>query len=198
MKTKKQTDEIRKVVRDILARDPFISSRALQREVSNRLRVPVGRNYIMALVKKVNGELAYEAKHNPDVQDRVRQTMELFRVSREKLARIAFWNPEMARSDSSMLFMPSYKHQIEAIKALAVIEKLGLEMEMDAGIYQRHLGTIDHRAIPLPIDVKMQIWAAMEAWGFEMPMLRADVREIKNDGEPSTPQPTAALDAPGT
>lgn len=198
MKTKKQTDEIRRTVRDILARDPFISSRALQREVSSRLRAPIGRNYLMALVKKVNGELAYEAKHNPDVQIRVRQTMELFRVSREKLARIAFWSPEMGRHDSSLLFMPSYKHQIEAIKALGMIEKLGLEMEMDAGIYQRHIGTIDHRAVPLPDDVKRQIWKAFEAWGFPMQMLHVDARVIEHNGEPSTTTQPAALDAPRT
>lgn len=190
-----QKKTIRAAVRNEMAKNPLMAMETLAQKVSQRLNHPVSRNYVANIVRKVDGSLIQEAA-SLDLQRDLQKSGEIFRVMKEKLMSIAFWHPNMAADDPSLTFMPFYKDQVNAMKVLAMIEKLGMDIKLDTGMYRRHLGTLEleRRNTPLPVEAMDAIGLAFKNWGFKPPV-SVKVHEVaapKNDnGKPTAKNDSA-------
>lgn len=130
--------ELRRAIRDAIALEPLIDTRSLTLVVSKRVRRDVSRNYVMKLLRKVRGEMKYEMD-NVDVVKRITEIRDRFRLLSHELARIAFWQPGSTPGDRG----PSMREKTTAINSLVKLDQTLLAIEMDAGIYRRHLGEIE-------------------------------------------------------
>jgi hypothetical protein len=64
--------------------------------------------------------------------------------------------------------IPKYKDQIAAINTIIKWDIAILQAEMDAGIFERQLGTleVEKRSRPIDPEKKANIFSALERWGF--------------------------------
>jgi hypothetical protein len=99
------------------------------------------------------------------------------------------------------------KDKNEAVRALAAINgnrisalnsllKGDLEMlqaELDAGIFERHLGTIRHMPAPLNAEQKRTVIDAFVAWGIIKPKTVIDTVAKQTDDKPAAEQLAASV-----
>jgi hypothetical protein len=148
-------EKIMRVIRDTIVFDPLISVRSLQ-EVLERKGVKVSsREYISRLVWKVNRSLDEEVDRQK-LSHRVAQLKETQRVVVDRLVRIAFYTDDLKKEG---LPPPSFKDQIAALNSIMKLNLAILNAEMDMGIFERHLGTleIERRNKPIPKEMREQI-----------------------------------------
>lgn len=155
---------MRRIVRDTLAIDPLISERALQEIVIQKINHPIDRAYLRKLIRKVNGEVAIVADREK-VETRIAQLRENNRLLREALLKIAYPTPQM---------LVKHSDQLRAIEIIAKIEHTQAKLEMDFGLFTRHLGQIDidHRMHPLDDLTRANIIGAFGSWNIIMPLMR--------------------------
>jgi hypothetical protein len=80
------------------------------------------------------------------------------------LVRIAFYTEDLRKEGFPP---PSYRDQIMALNAIIKLDLAILSAEMDAGIFKRHLGTIEleARSRPLADEQKQKMYDAFVNWG---------------------------------
>ncbi len=167
MRTSEHADAgIRRIIRDTFAIDPMISMNGLQRSVEAKLKRPIDWRYLKKLVGKVTGEMAVVADREK-VEKRIQDLRESNRIIREELLRIAF-------PSETMLERPGVTDRRKALEAIARIEVAQVKLEMDLGLFTRHLGQIDveHRLKPMDEDVRLNIIKAFANWGIQAPPMR--------------------------
>lgn len=119
-------------------------------------------HYIAKLKDKVHKESLTEIDR-AKIAPRISETRERYRLIFNQLNKIAFWSPDPTNPQMP----PSYKDQIAALRALGQMDLALLNSEMDAGIFTRHIGTIEEqrRFVPLPPEQVDLIMGAFRAWG---------------------------------
>jgi len=142
------------------------------------------------LVKKVTGEMAVVADREK-VEKRIQDLRESNRIIRDELLRMAF-------PPATMLNPPSVTDRRKALEAIARIEATQVKLEMDLGLFTRHIGelNVNHRLKPLDPEVRESIIKGFDNWGIHAPPTRrielGNVKTIEStqttNGEPN-PQP---------
>jgi len=155
-------------IRDSIAIDPLISVSRLQDVLFNKGFKSANNqvltwHYIAKLVRKINRE-ASERADRQKVTERLSQSKERYRLVFDRLMRIAFYTEDLKKEGMPP---PSYRDQISALNSIVRLDIAILNAEMDAGIFERHIGTleVDKRNKPIPKEVKERIRQAMINWG---------------------------------
>lgn len=163
-----QEEKIRRAIRDIVVFDPLISIAKLQDALFDKgyksaNGTVLDWRYVHKLKHKVNRQ-TIEQTDREKVVERITEMKERYRLMLERLWRIIFYTDDLKKEG----FMPpSFKDQINAINTIVKLDALVFNSELDAGIFERHLGTleIEKRNQPLPPELKSAMLKAFINWG---------------------------------
>jgi hypothetical protein len=194
-KTAEQEVQLKLAVRDIIVRNPLISGHQLCRDLATKgFRTangnPLDWYYVAKLVRKLNREKAL-AVDTQKIGERLAITKERYRVIIEKLWRIIDYKWEYLE-----LYQEYPPKTDEVLKAANTIIKLDLAIlkaEMDAGIFERKIGTVDinvYRSVPLDPEKAARIAEAFERWGIDLSLVQRP-KQIES-------KPVLAPDTTGT
>lgn len=164
--TEHKEAHLRRTIRDILALDPLISMAGLQRAMEKKTNRPIDEAYLKKLVRRVTGELAVVADREK-VEERIGTLRETNRLIREELFRIAF-------PDTKNLNPPGVTERRKALEAIARIDNAQVKLEMDLGLFTRHIGQldVDHRVHPIEDITRENIIKAFTSWSMTSPIPR--------------------------
>lgn len=167
-KSHAQEDKIRRAIRDIAVIDPIISTRKLQDALFDKgfktaNSTPLDWRYVQKLRNKVRRQVIEDADREK-VSDRISEMKEKYRMMAERLIRIIYYHDDLKKEG---IMPPSYKDQISAVNTLLKYDILLFNAQLDGGIFERHLGTLEiaQRNIPLPPELKDQMRNAFVKWG---------------------------------
>jgi len=183
-----QEASLRRIIRDALAIDPLLTVTGVCRVVEAKIKRQVDPRYIKRLIKKVTGEMAVVADREK-VEDRISHLRERNRIICDELFRMAFPGPNAIQ--------PDIMDRRKALEAIARIEANQAKLEMDFGLFTRHLGelNVDHRMKPLDDQTLGAISAAWKMWGptpqmrkleSTQPVLKVEAKVIKDEPASNT------------
>lgn len=163
-----QEDRIKRAIRDIVTIDPLISIAKIQdalfdKNFKTSQNTPLDWHYLAKLRKKLHRQ-SVEAVMQQTAVSRIAEFKERYRLVFDRLVRIAFYTDDLKKEGS---IPPSHKDQIAALNSIIKMDLSIFNAELDAGIFERHLGTleIEKRAQPLPLELKEAMMKAFENWG---------------------------------
>lgn len=163
-----QEDKIKRVIRDAIVIDPLISVAKLQDALFDKGYKTSSNNPLnWDYVAKLRGKIHRQSIENVDqqrVSARVAEMKERYRLVFERLIRIAFYSDDLKKEG---LQPPSFRDQISALREISRLDVAIFGAELDAGIFERHIGTleIEKRNKPLPPELKTQMLKAFANWG---------------------------------
>lgn len=167
-KPRTQEEKMKRIIRDAIVIDPLISVAKLQDALFEKGYRTAGNNpldwdYVSKVRQKVHRQ-AVEAADRQKVNERIAEIKERYRLIFERLIRIAFYSDELKKEG---VMPPSYKDQISALREIGKLDIAIFNAELDAGIFERHIGTleIEKRSKPLPPELKAQMLKAFANWG---------------------------------
>ena len=160
-------------IRDILARNPLSSVVRMQADLKARgFRTadgnPLDWRYVSKIVRKVAREGAV-AMDQQKIQERLLVTKERYRLVVEKLWHIIDYKWEYLEREG--LYPPKTDEIIKAMNTLLKLDLAILKAEMDAGIFERKIGTLDvnvKRATPLEPEQLKLISDTFALWGMDI------------------------------
>jgi hypothetical protein len=174
MRKSSESELILKVaIRDIFVRDPLISVRAVQKQLLDRgfktaQGNPLDWYYIAKVIRKLNREKALAVDHQK-IGERLAITKERYRVIIEKLWRIIDYKWEYLELYRE--YPPDADQVMKAANTIIKLDLAILKAEMDAGIFERKLGTLDVKLpqlAPLDPEVAAQITEVFTRWGLDL------------------------------
>ena len=148
-----QEEAIRRAVRNAIAVDPLVSSRALAKAVKEKTGLPVTKEYVLKQMKKARREAITEVE-SAKVVPEIAKISEHFRVMIDRLNKIVFAE-DGAHKDSDI------------IAAAAQILKTQHDlfyMMLDAGIFKKPPVVVEHKVEITP-EIQ-QILDNAKNWGF--------------------------------
>jgi hypothetical protein len=131
-------EKIRQSIRDELAKTPTVTILGLKAALEQEYGRNFHFNYIRKLLGKVRGEITHEID-TAKIEPRIAATRENYRLVRDRLAKIVFWQPD---PESPNERKPTNKDVIEAAKNMVMMDLALLQAEMAAGIYKKPLDEI--------------------------------------------------------
>ena len=167
-KPRTQEEKIRRAIRDAIVIDPLISVAKLQDALFDKgFRTPGNTTLDWHYVAKLREKIHRQSIENVDrqkVSQRVSEMKERYRLVFERLIRIAFYSEDLKKEG---IPPPSYRDQISALREISRLDVAIFGAELDAGIFERHIGTleIEKRNKPLPPELKAQMLKAFTNWG---------------------------------
>ncbi len=167
-KPRVQEDKIKRAIRDAIIIDPLISVTKLQdalfdKGLRSATNTPLHWHYLAKLREKVHRQ-SIENVDRQEVSHRIAEMKERYRLVFERLIRIAFYSDDLKKEG---IPPPSYRDQISALREISRLDVSIFGAELDAGIFERHIGTleIEKRNKPLPPELKAQMLKAFTNWG---------------------------------
>ncbi len=167
-KPRTQEEKIKRAIRDVIVIDPLISIARLQdalfeKGYKTHSNQSLDWDYVARLKNKVHRQSIENVNHQ-EVTERIAQLKERYRLVFERLVRIAFYSDDMKKDGMPP---PSYRDQITALREISKLDVAIFGAELDAGIFERHLGKleIEKRSRPLSPELKAQMLKAFANWG---------------------------------
>ena len=166
---------IKNQIRIERTKNPLISLRGLRvalakKNFTTSTGGPLDAVYISKLCKKIDAENLYQADHI-QLNERLSATRERFQSSFIGLAKIAFWEWDYLEEG---IQMPSPMERVAAFKTIMQMDLALLNAEMDAGVFQRHLGELGIKASDnIPVETLDEIAVTFKA------QLRAGPEPVK-------------------
>jgi hypothetical protein len=183
--------QLKMAIRDCLARNPLTSVLRLQADLQSRgfktaNGNPLDWRYVSKMVHKVSREGAI-GMDQQKIQERLLVTKERYRLVVEKLWHIIDYKWEYLEQEG--LYPPKTDEMIKAMNTLLKLDLAILKAEMDAGIFERKLGTVDvnmKRATPLEPEQLALVSEAFARWGLDLSALPQRPKQVKalNAGNP--------------
>lgn len=170
--------ELRRAIRDIIAADPLVSGRKILELIEKKFDRSMNPGYLARLIKKVNREMVPNLDKEK-IEHRVRDLRENYRLARERLLHIAYG--EVFTNSLGIPMVPSVTEQIRAWETIGRLGKNLLDMEMDLGIYTRHIGELEvneAREIQLDDATFGKMITAWTNW-FKNPPIRRKIETPK-------------------
>ncbi len=167
-KPRVQEDKIKRAIRDAIVIDPLISVAKLQdalfeKGLRSATNSPLHWHYVAKLRDKIHRQ-SIENVDRQQVSHRIAEMKERYRLVFERLIRIAFYSEDLKKEG---IPPPSHRDQISALREISRLDVSIFGAELDAGIFERHIGTleIEKRNKPLPPELKAQMLKAFTNWG---------------------------------
>lgn len=156
-------DRIRHSIRDEIAKKPTITMTALQEQ----LEKDYGRDFHFSYLRKLVGKVRNEIMHEVDratIAPRLAELRENYRVMREELLKIVYWNPDTAQPGLSK---PLARDRVEAAKSVVMLDLAVLNAEAAAGMFKKPVDQLvkEFQYEPLPQEVRAVIVAAWARGG---------------------------------
>jgi hypothetical protein len=157
-------EKIRHSIRDELAKKPTITMTALKEELESQFGRDFHFSYLRKLVGKVRNEISYEID-SAAIAPRMAELRENYRVMREELLKIVYWNPLL--NDQAGMPKPLARDRVEAAKSVVQLDLAVLAAEAAAGLYKKPIAEIakDMQYDPLPPETRMVVIAAWQRGG---------------------------------
>ena len=194
--TLRNENEIIRAVREEIVVNPMISVSLLRQNLKERGIMtfngnPIDPVYLGRLVRKIQRKAMSESDR-ARISDRLNNTRERFSVMTDRLMKIAFWKPEYIKDG---IWPPQTKDIVKALDTIQRMDLALLQAEMDSGVFERHLGSLDvniARKRPIPDDKRDAIWQVFQNFGM---IPKDDKPKIENGGKKdnSIGQPGRAL-----
>lgn len=193
--TLRNENEIIRAVREEIVVNPMISISRLRQNLKDRGIMtfngnPIDPMYLGRLVRKISRKIVRESDQ-VRIGERLNNTRERFRVMIDRLMKIAFWKAEYIRDG---IWPPDNKDIVKALDTIQKMDLALLQAEMDAGVFERHLGSLDveiARKMPIPDDKREAVWAVFKNFGM---IPKGDNPQIKDGGKNNTiEQPCRAI-----
>jgi hypothetical protein len=162
-------------IRAVLVINPQASLREIKESLENSKTspLPLHIDYLAKLRKKIDGERT-NRHAGSGIAARISALQDKIHKINEQLWQIAASGTSGSRDKTA------------ALKALAENDLKLLQAEMDAGIYDRKIGTVEieaRRNQPIDEEHQKKIEQAFEAWGFIQP--EPKTIEIKQENDPA-------------
>jgi hypothetical protein len=155
-------ENLRRTIRDLKALDPLITNIALTEKLSKRFNHSFDPRYIKRLSGKVSRQTLIELDRT-QIEQRLKFTQENYRMVRERLCEIIYWNPDDHPGERK----PANKDVIEAGKNVVMLDIAVLHAEIANGLYKKPIEeiakTIHYE--PLPGEVRAVVIAAWQRGG---------------------------------
>lgn len=185
---------LQRIVRDALAIDPLITLEGIKRVLDKKTGAKgMDINYVRKLTKKVTASMVIVSDREK-VEERISQLREKNRIIVDELFRIAFPSPtENPR--------PDFTDRRKALEAIANIEARQVKLEMDLGLFTRHLGQldVDHRLKPMDESRLVDVVQTFKVWSTPPQMRRIEpVRTITVQAKETPHEPTKSAAAAAT
>jgi hypothetical protein len=156
-------EKIRAQIRDELAKKPTVTMTALKEQLEKEMGRDFHFSYLRKLVGKVRNEISYEID-TAKIEPRLAFTRENYRMMREELLKIVYWNPEDA---DPRIPKPLAKDRVEAAKSVVMLDLAILNAEAAAGMYKKPTEVLAKEVHyePLPPEIRAVIIAAWQRGG---------------------------------
>jgi hypothetical protein len=150
-------EQIRRIIRDERAKDPLITVAGLEKALQKRFDRGFSHQYVSKIADKVAREGLIDADRT-QIEERMNFTRENYRMMRDRLLRIIYWNPEEHPGERG----PLNRDVIEAAKNIVMMDLALLQAEIANGMYKEPIDEItkEIRYDPLPDEVRTVIIAA--------------------------------------
>ena len=156
-------EKIRRTIRDARVLDPLITVSGLQDALEKKLNRTFTRKYIAKLADKVARQALIEADRM-QIEERLGQTRENYRLVRERLLKIVYWTPETGQRG---IKLPFHYEIIEAAKTLVMLDLALMKAEIENGLYKRPVEAIakEFQYQPLPAEIRDMIIRSFSNFG---------------------------------
>src|SRR5277367_4828877 len=156
-------ERIRHSIRDELAKKPTITMTALQEQLEKEY----GRDFHFSYLRKLVGKVRNEIVHDVDratIAPRLAELRENYRLMREELLKIVYWNPETAPVGVPK---PLARDRVEAAKSVIMLDLAVLDAEAAAGMFKKPVEELARQVHyePLPPEIRGVIVAAWTRGG---------------------------------
>jgi hypothetical protein len=156
-------ERIRHSIRDELAKKPTITMTALQEELEKEY----GRDFHFSYLRKLVGKVRNEIIHDVDratIEPRLAELRENYRMMREELLKIVYWNPETAPQGVPK---PLARDRVEAAKSVVMLDLAVLNAEAAAGMFKKPIDVLAREIHyePLPDEIRAVIIASWRRGG---------------------------------
>jgi hypothetical protein len=149
---------LREQVREIIALNPMVTIRGLQRILQHNTGHSISDKYAARLLRKVHRTAVVQADHQK-LSSRILEVRERNIALRNQLYRIAYWTPQ----NFSLYGIPKPKssERINAIRTIAQLDLALLKAELDVGMYENRQAAIGEvlREGLLPQEVHEEVVA---------------------------------------
>ena len=133
MKIVKEKEEFLNLsIRNAIAVNPLVSIREMQKIVSHNLGRSISDKYLASLMQKMRRRAIIQSDQK-QVNERLMEVRERYRVLSERLNRIIFWQPFFWAEHG--LKRPTLKEQISASKLLAQMDLALFRAELESGAF---------------------------------------------------------------
>ncbi len=192
-----RVQHIRRTIRDAVVIDPLITITELTGMIEKKFNHTFDPRYITKLAKKVSGEIIVRTD-TQSIEKRVSYLRETIRILRAEAFRIAFPDPKD-------LDKPNHRTRLAALDFIAKLDHRQATLEMDFGIFQRHLGQVDANVRHTLVDDAevAAIAETMKKWGIHPPEPRkieaGEAKPVESKETPHEPpkhEPAAAEPQP--
>lgn len=166
-------------IRSIMVLRPEVSLREIQQTLEDSTEAPLHLtlNYISKLKHKIVGERAHRNDNlNKGARIAALQDKHAMVAQRLWVEASNIKNPGVVR--------------VMALKALVELDTKMLNAEMDAGIYERALGTLEVARKPISVEDANRIMASLKMWGI-LPEQAKQVLNITATEKPRQENATA-------
>jgi hypothetical protein len=175
--------QLKLAIRDIVVRNPLCSVHQLRRDLLDKGFKTANGNpldwyYVAKVVRKLNREKAL-AVDQQKINERLGIMKENYRVVIEMLWRIIDYKFEYI--EKYHLYPPKNDERIKAANTLIKLDLAILKAEMDAGIFDRKLGSVElnvYRAAPLDPEKAAAIAGAFRNWGIDLSLPQGKVVQV--------------------
>jgi hypothetical protein len=138
MKMLEEKEEmLKKTIRNAMAINPFISIRGTQALVEQNTGRSISDKYVSRLMRKIRRQAVVQSDRK-QMNERLAEVRERFRLLTEYLYRIVYWKYEYLRDYG--VEMPKCKDKLAAMKLLAQLELALFRAELQTGAFQDHQG----------------------------------------------------------
>ena len=157
-------EKIRHEIRDELAKKPTLTMTALKENIEKTF----GRGFDATYIRRLTGKVRNEIVHDVDratIEPRLAELRENYRVMREELLKIVYWNP--LTHDMAGLPKPLARDRVEAAKSVVMLDLAVLNAEAAAGMFKKPIDAIvkEYQYEPLPDEVRAVIVASWKRGG---------------------------------
>jgi len=153
-------DRIKRAIRDAQALDPLITITGMQETLEKRFNHSFSFYYVRKLMDKVARAALVDADRT-QIEERLAQTRENYRLIRERLLKIVYWSPTTAAPG---IKPPFHNEIIDAAKTIVMLDLALLKAEIDNGLYKKPVEELAQQIHydPLPGEVRtvvIQSWS---------------------------------------
>ncbi|MCX6737876.1 MAG: hypothetical protein NTY11_00395 [Candidatus Parcubacteria bacterium] len=154
---------LQNTIRNAIAVNPLVSIRRMQEIVEYNTGRSISDKYTSKLMHKIRRRAVIQSDRK-QMNERLAEIRERFRVITDDLFRTIYWNPDFLKQYG--LVHPSYKERLAAMKLLAQLDLALFHAELDAGMFENRQTAIADMLQQgvLPNELREQVVGVFRTW----------------------------------